>query len=132
MKRSLIAALAFSSLLAGCIIPIPIPGPRVQSSETVQPNAGPGTAPIDAEACASRGGIVRTGSAGASACAMPYRDAGKACTDGGECEGDCWASAPTPAKDGRIHGQCQPDTTLFGCHALVERGQLVGGVACVE
>jgi hypothetical protein len=132
MKRSLIAALAFSSLLAGCIIPIPIPGPRVQSSETVQPNAGPGTAPIDAEACASRGGIVRTGSAGASACAMPYRDAGKACTDGGECEGDCWARSEEKAPDGLVHGQCQADNTAFGCHGRVESGRLEGPMICVD
>lgn len=64
-------------------------------------------------------------------CITPYKDAGKACTDSSQCEGECRTSATTQSVNGPVTGACQADNSHFGCSATVEKGKL-GRTLCVD
>lgn len=94
----LIAALALV-LMAACQ-----PEPTVAGGASVDPA-------FQAD-CTAKGGTVVFGRAG-PVCGMPQPDAGKACTSGDDCVGDCLAETRT----------CSPVTPYFGCHELYEAGR---------
>ena len=65
-------------------------------------------------------------------------DAGRACSDSGECEGACLADlSPTQEseveKTGKLEvlGKCTARSPQFGCQAMVKEG-FVTGVLCVD
>lgn len=116
MKIRLNALLSAGMLaLAACAAP-----PKTGIAVTAAPGE-----PSPAE-CAAKGGTIKlVGMMQTPACVIPSRDAGKICTDGDDCEGDCWASPDTrPGRDGKAQGYCQPNNMPFGCHAAVEDGVL--------
>lgn len=88
----------------------------------------------DSRACEARGGrMQRVGMAQAWACVTPYSDAGKRCTDGDQCQGDCILTddkAPGAA-DQPVTGQCQADDNRFGCTFTVEDGRRGPGL-CID
>jgi hypothetical protein len=82
-------------------------------------------------ACAELKGTYRAdGRARYLHCILTFSDAGKACSDGGDCKGDCYAR-PDDAWPGALLGVCQATTSPFGCHSKVEQGKVVGGI-CVD
>ncbi|KHL26072.1 hypothetical protein PK98_05940 [Croceibacterium mercuriale] len=84
-----------------------------------------------AAACRAGGGLVqRRGRMQAELCVQPFADAGKTCTDGDQCAGDCITEA---AQQGgtQVSGQCQADDRPFGCFAKVEDGRATGGI-CID
>jgi hypothetical protein len=85
-----------------------------------------------AESCATQGGTLQpVGITGRQACVIRYKDAGKTCTDGSQCEGDCWAGPKAYAEDEKVTGTCQPTNMPFGCHSRVTNGR-GGPVLCVD
>lgn len=120
------AALALALLLGGCASASPVePDPNVPK----QPDAA-----AIAE-CKAKGGEIRpAGLMGTPTCIIPYKDAGKDCTEDTDCEGQCWASSvPPPGPDGKMHGICQANNLPFGCHAVIDHGAVQGGgVLCVD
>ena len=73
--------------------------------------------------CKAAGGTVRgVGMFGTPSCVRPYKDAGKQCQSGSDCEGRCVADFDAPA-DTTV-GACQATTDLSGCHSLVEDGSI--------
>ncbi len=104
-------------------------------------NGAPGE-PIDPDvsmtasrraACEAAGGYVeRRGRRNAELCVTPYPDAGKACSDGSDYEGDCIVEgAAEMHKSGNSTGICQRDDALFGCFGTVENGAILRGL-CVD
>ena len=84
------------------------------------------------ENCARLGGYVqRVGLLGREACVVTYKDAGKACTDGSQCEGDCWGEARPFAPGEPAKGTCQPTNMPFGCNSRVNNG-VASPVLCVD
>jgi hypothetical protein len=72
---------------------------------------------------------------GARICVIPFADAGRRCTDGSQCAGDCLVD-PTAEMQalglrGEAVGQCQPHTPYFGCYATVTAGRLGVGL-CID
>lgn len=65
------------------------------------------------------------------ACVMPYTDAGRPCTDGAQCQGDCRATGPVGRPGEAATGVCQADTSPFGCFTRVENGRSAGTL-CVD
>ena len=66
------------------------------------------------------------------ACAVPYADAGKACSDKSQCLGMCKASAEAVVGSANATGTCQRDTQdIFGCYNEVNGGVVVAGM-CVD
>ena len=88
-------------------------------------------------ACEAEGGRVATaGLSGDDMCAMPYADAGRSCTDGSQCVGDCLLDEASlrgkrPVDGMQAAGQCQALAYPFGCRNLIEDGRLIYGL-CVD
>ncbi|MFO0412240.1 MAG: hypothetical protein ACK51B_05160 [bacterium] len=135
MKRILIAAAAV--LMAACQ-PMPASdGPTeiaaiVPAGQTV---IGPSVAGSeDAAACARAGGkMLPQGRMQSVRCVITYADAGRRCTDGDDCAGDCRVGdvANPPTAGAPAVGQCQVNSSRFGCYTTVEGGQ-AAATLCVD
>jgi len=121
--RSRLLIVAGLVLLAACA---PVPA---EDSAQIGPNAI--MADSAAAQCRAAGGVVeRRGRLQAELCVKPFADAGKSCTDGDQCAGDCVMEAA--GQDGaQVAGQCQADDRPFGCFAKVEDGRATGGI-CID
>ena len=130
MKRILIAAAAV--LMAACQ-PMPAsdgPVELAEASPAVQSVAGS----QDAAACAAQGGkMLPQGRMQTVRCVITYADAGRRCSDGDHCAGDCriedGANAPTAGVN--VVGQCQASSSRFGCYTMVEGGKAEATI-CVD
>lgn len=119
MRALLIAAAA---LMAAACAP-------VASAPT---SALPGQS-LETSACAARGGeIKRVGRMQSEQCVIKYADAGKVCTSGDQCLGDCRIEAsPFPSQGQAAQGRCQAESQNFGCHASVENGKATAAI-CID
>ena len=122
MRALLMAAAVF--LAAACA--------PVTSAPTSSTSALPGQS-VEASACAARGGeIRRVGRMQSEQCVIKYADAGKPCTSGDQCAGDCRITAsPFPSQGETAQGQCQAESQNFGCHASVENGKATAAI-CID
>lgn len=119
--RILIAALA---LMASACTPMP--------GATTDPAAP--TSSLSATDCAARGGSMKAvGRLQTMQCVIPYADAGKTCTDGDQCAGDCRIEDVTsrPAEGAAVSGRCQANSQPFGCFTRVEDGK-AAATLCVD
>jgi putative hemolysin len=140
MKYLLIAAAA--ALMAACQ-PMPADGGRTDLAEAapavrspvVQSPAAPSVAGTeDAAACAAAGGkMLPQGRMQTVRCVITYADAGQRCTDGDQCAGDCRIAdlANTPSTGASAVGQCQANSSAFGCYTTVEGGKAEATI-CVD
>ncbi|MCS6624478.1 hypothetical protein N0B44_16285 [Roseibacterium beibuensis] len=142
--RSMIAAAGVLILLGACAPepegPLETAGTEVPTGAQDAP-AGPTTEPPSAQAqadCKARKGeMQRVGMLGTWQCIVRYADAGKPCTDGDQCEGECRAEvdlppppsgppsppAKTTPPPAPTAGVCQADSNHFGCYAVIENGR---------
>ena len=84
--------------------------------------------------CAARGGrMLPQGRMQTMQCVVSYADAGKRCTDGDDCLGDCRAgdAGEAPRAGTSVVGQCQATSSRFGCYTTVEGGK-AGATICVD
>ena len=135
MKRILIATVAV--LLAACQ-PIPASDGTTEIAAIVpagQTVIGPSVAGSeDAAACARAGGkMLPQGRMQSVRCVITYADAGRRCTDGDDCAGDCRVGdvANPPAAGAPAVGQCQASSSRFGCYTTVEGGK-AEATLCVD
>jgi len=110
--RLLIAALA---LMASACSPMATQAPDGASSgQTAE------------AACAARNGTMqRVGRLQTMQCVVRYADAGKRCTDGDQCAGDCRYEGDVSAiaPNASVAGVCQADSNRFGCQTPIEDGK---------
>jgi hypothetical protein len=129
MKRLMIIA----ALLAAACQPIPASdGGKTDLAETAAPAVQ--TPTDDAAACAARGGkMLPQGRMQTLRCVVTYADAGQRCTDGDNCQGDCRIeeTAGTPQAGAAAVGQCQANSSRFGCYTTVE-GAKAEATICVD
>lgn len=80
---------------------------------------------IAAADCAARGGLMtRVGRMQSLQCVIRYADAGKRCTDGDDCLGDCRVEGAVVLPAGReATGICAADSNRFGCITTIEDGK---------
>ena len=119
--RILIAALA---LLAAACTPM--------SGTTPDPTAP--VSSLSSTDCAARGGSMKAvGRLQSMQCVVPYADAGKTCTDGDQCAGECRTADVTqrPMEGTSVSGQCQATSEPFGCFTRVEDGKATATL-CVD
>lgn len=103
-------------LLAGCA---PTAEPAAPTAQTL------------AAQCSAKGGTIQpVGKAQIPTCVIPYADAGKACTDKSQCEGQCVLEGNLEAQ-GDVTGACQKTNRQFGCYARVVNGKSTGAI-CVD
>lgn len=83
--------------------------------------------------CAARGGrMTPQGRAQTMQCVVSYADAGKRCTTGSDCLGDCRAEpTATPAHGAPVVGRCQANSSRFGCYTTIEGGKARATI-CVD
>lgn len=139
MKRLMILA----ALLAAACQPLPAedglagatdgPGASYIDTTDVPP---PVRVPENAAAadCQARGGrMLPQGRMQTLQCVVSYADAGKRCTTGADCQGDCRVEdvAAAPAAGAAAVGQCQADSSRFGCYTTVEDGKAEATI-CVD
>lgn len=95
-------------------------------------SSGPEQSPSVA-ACQARGGeIRRVGRMQSEQCVIRYADAGRACTSGDQCAGDCRIDQSPFPEAGRVaQGRCQAESQNFGCHANVEDGKATPAL-CID
>lgn len=123
----------------------PVPSAADQATAAYQPPP----LPTDAErqACVARDGrMQQVGMLGSHQCIVHYADAGKRCTDGDQCQGDCWVedslppppqpgepavATPRPSPQSATEGVCQPDSNRFGCYTTIEDGRAEATI-CVD
>ena len=79
----------------------------------------------DAASCATRGGTMKqVGRMQSWQCVISYADAGKRCTDGAQCQGDCRVEGETSAREGdAVVGRCQVENVRFGCFTTIANGR---------
>lgn len=84
-------------------------------------------------ACAAQGGTLqRVGRLQSVQCVIAYADAGKRCTDGDQCGGDCLVPEGTNVAAGTAAvGQCAPTSNRFGCATRVEDGK-ADATLCID
>ncbi len=128
MKRLLILA-AF--MVATACQPIPAADVDIDTTD-VPPGVQVSENPTPTE-CAARGGRMQpVGRAQTMQCVVAYADAGKRCTTGSDCLGDCRVEdAPFPQAGTSAVGRCQADSQPFGCHAKVENGRTTAAI-CID
>lgn len=121
MTLRALAALACLLVLAACAPDAPRSSPPA-----------PTVAGADPAACATAGGTVRpVCRLGRSMCVVPFKDAGKACTDNAQCEGGCLYEGAPVAADGTTTGACRKDNDPCGCREEVVAGKRANGI-CVD
>jgi len=122
MKRLLILA----ALLAAACQPMPAATGGAQTAEAAPVAQTPAPPTDDAAACAARGGkMLPQGRMQTLRCVVAYADAGRRCTDGDQCAGDCRIAdvGAAPRAGQAAVGQCQANNTRFGCFTTVEDGK---------
>ena len=138
MKRLIVIA----ALLAAACQPLPAedagqPSPdqvvtEIETTDVPPPVRVPESAA--AADCMARGGEMKPqGRMQTLQCVVSYADAGKRCTTGGDCLGDCRVEDVTtaPAAGTAAVGQCQATNSRFGCYTPVEDGK-AGATICVD
>ena len=117
--RLLIAALA---LMASACSPMSAQAPD-----------GATTSQSAEAACAARNGTLqRVGRLQSVQCVIAYADAGKRCTDGDQCGGDCLLpEGASVAAGAAAAGVCAPTSNRFGCATRVEDGK-ADATLCID
>jgi hypothetical protein len=65
-------------------------------------------------------------------CVVSYADAGKSCSSGSQCSGECRASPDSETVPGQaVAGNCQADSDRFGCSTKVENGRAQATI-CID
>jgi hypothetical protein len=133
MKRLMMLA----ALFAAACQPMPSDDGKTEIAQTpaaesaaVQSAAGS----EDAAACAAVGGkMLPQGRMQTVRCVIRYADAGQRCTDGDDCQGDCRVEdvAGAPRGGEAAVGQCQANSSRFGCYTTVEGGKAEATI-CVD
>jgi len=129
MKRLIIAVAA---LFAAACQPMPTTDTAAGPQQTSIQTAAAGS--TDAALCDRAGGkMLPQGRMQSVRCVLTYTDAGKRCTDGADCQGDCRISdvAGAPTAGTNAVGQCTADSSRFGCYTTVTGGKAEATI-CVD
>lgn len=80
---------------------------------------------LSASECEARGGAMTpVGRMQTLQCVIAYTDAGKPCTDGAQCQGDCRTEPTVTVREGQsVTGQCQANSNRFGCFTTIRNGK---------
>lgn len=93
---------AFALLVVAACAPVASPS---------APTISPPEATLDVAACKAEGGAVMpVCRMQRPMCVLPYKDAGKSCTDNDQCDGRCVAEGETATA-----GTCEADNDPCGC-----------------
>jgi hypothetical protein len=120
------AALIGTILLAACV-------PAAPPKETHDAQPAAASVPTDAVSCRLAGGVMKpVGRLQMPQCVLSYADAGRSCSSGDQCAGDCRVvPGMDPVPGQRVAGQCQATSDRFGCSTRVENGRAEATI-CID
>lgn len=126
-KLLALAAFALAAACAPSTAPTPAAEPAAVPAPVVAPvpEAPPAAQIADEASCKIAGGdwrpICRMQTL---SCVITYPDAGKACTDGDDCAGNCEGAVTGAAGAGQpATGVCSTNSDPCGCHTFIEDGK---------
>jgi len=80
--------------------------------------------PEELRLCYAAGGTPQTIYYFTEGCVRPYADAGKTCSDGDQCEGECvYPGNGFPKAGTEVSGVCEAKTGTLSCRSLVRKGK---------
>ena len=125
MKARFFVTVLLALTLGACAAPSKTSAEAPPAPEA--PADGPPGPPLPTAAekadCAKRGGEMKqVGLQAFYACAIPYRDANKACANDADCEGTCWIFGHPAGPDPKARGFCQPTNLPYGCDSTLDKG----------
>ena len=84
---------------------------------------------IELDKCEGSGGTIQArGINSRAVCVLPFKDAGKACSDKSDCQGVCFAAPNAILGKDHSSGTCQKDPYDFPtCFQSVSQGTVMGG-----
>ena len=127
--RSLLTLICLA--LIACAAPV---APEAEPGGSSAPAEAPSGIPphqMNADQCQAVGGTMRpVCMMGNISCVVRYADAGRVCSDGDDCQGNCRAES-LDRTTGPITGRCQETSDPCGCFANVEDGR-VDAALCVD
>ncbi len=112
----------------------PMPSSDAAATPAPAPSQVSAAGTTDAALCASQGGkMLPQGRMQTERCVITYADAGRRCTTGSDCAGDCRIeeAAGAPHAGAAAVGQCQRTSSRFGCYTTVENGKAEATI-CVD
>jgi hypothetical protein len=132
MMRILLPVLSVLFLGLVSCVPKPATEPTPASTQgpvrTIPENVGS----LTASECASYGGTMQhAGRMNILRCVVPYPDAGKTCSDGDDCQGQCRVDMSGSQNGAPETGTCQVNTSIFGCYSTLEDGRRTPAI-CVD
>ncbi len=117
MIRMMLAAAVL--ILAACAQPATTPTADAPVAEKIDWQAAQ-----NADQCGAIGGTWRPiCMLGKPACVVPYKDAGKSCSDSSECSGKCVTGDAGTKPESAVRGICTANSDPCGCFQLVENGK---------
>lgn len=118
-------------LLAACapVAPVSTPQPAAESAQLAPRNPDEAA---EAAACPGKHGrLERVGKAQTLRCIVTYSDAGKACTDGAQCQaGRCTGPDELEGSTATVAGTCAATNDPFGCGVIIRDGK--AATICVD
>lgn len=130
MTRKLIAGLLIL-LAVACAPQQPQASTEIREAEKAVKPVYDQKLSTDPAACRSAGGeIQRVCLMGNPMCIMPFKDAGKTCTDSDQCMGRCLGENSPPMNQPAT-GKCAPTNYPCGCFTLISRG-IAQPALCVD
>jgi hypothetical protein len=123
MVRSFLGCLALLAFTASLASAGPVPPGRPADNSY---------SPVAERQCrAHHGEYRRVCMLGRYSCVTPFRDAGHACIDSGQCQGRRCIYRGGGHPVGPVIGQCVANSDPCGCFTTVEHGFIAGGL-CVD
>ncbi len=118
--------LGVALMLSGC-------APSSPATDTSAVPSPPLSLPANEASCQRAGGqMERVGRSQTLQCVVSYADAGKSCTSGDQCAGDCRAGQGIDVAPGQpVAGYCQANSNRFGCSTKVENGRAQSTI-CID
>ena len=125
-RAAVIAIGAGRTAILALMLSACVPAPSPDAPVTAAADAG-------AAECARAGGTMKpVGKMQSLQCVIAYSDAGKSCSSGSQCAGDCRADPGVDAAPGqKVAGFCQATSDRFGCSTRVEDG-VAQATICID
>ena len=125
--------MAIAALAVAACSPAESPPPTGPATTATPAQFSPAPS-VDQASCVAKGGEWRpVCRMQQPACVIKFADAGKACTDGDECAGDCIAksNAGFAAEGKAVAGFCAVNDDPCGCKQTVESGKATAAI-CID
>lgn len=116
------------AVLAVACVQSTTPAQQGPATDAVTPVAN-----TDPAVCKTQGGALQNVCRmGRLLCVIPFKDAGKTCTDKSQCRGECLYAGGDAKSGEAVTGTCQKDNDPCGCKQPILGGKLTNYGRCFD